>query len=80
LRDQLTRAQNEAAEYLDNWRRAAADLSNARKRMLREQAEFNASATARVLERVLPIVDDVDRAMELLPASRRTAIGQTASG
>ena len=78
LRDQLTRAQNEAAEYLDNWRRAAADLSNARKRMLREQAEFNASATARVLERVLPIVDDVDRAMELLPAEQ--ANGDWADG
>ena len=68
LKDQLARAQDEAAEYLDNWRRAVADLSNARKRMLREQAEFNATATARVLERVLPVVDDVDRAIEVLPA------------
>jgi molecular chaperone GrpE len=68
LTEKLARAQAEAAEYLDNWRRSAAELSNARKRMLREQAEFKATAAARVLERLLPIVDDVDRALDALPA------------
>lgn len=68
LQEQLAQAQAQAAEYLDNWRRSVADLSNARKRMQREQAEFNAAATARVLEKLLPIVDDFDRAFKVLPA------------
>jgi molecular chaperone GrpE len=68
LAEQLSQAQAQAAEYLDNWRRSVAELSNARRRMQREQAEYNATATARVLERLLPIVDDTDRAFKALPA------------
>lgn len=67
LAQELARAEAQAAEYLDHWRRSAAEMSNARKRMLREQAEYNALAAARVIERLLPIMDDVDRAMAALP-------------
>ncbi len=68
LNEQLAQAQAQAAEYLDSWRRAAAELSNARKRMQREQAEHAATANARLLEKLLPIIDDVDRAFAALPA------------
>jgi molecular chaperone GrpE len=68
LREKLSQAEAQAAEYLDNWRRAVADLSNARKRMQREQDELRRSASARVLERLLPVVDDVDRAFANVPA------------
>jgi molecular chaperone GrpE len=57
----------EAAEYLDNWRRSAAELSNARKRMLREQEDARATAAQRVLEKLLPVLDDMDRAFAALP-------------
>jgi molecular chaperone GrpE len=67
LAAELTKAQAQAAEYLDNWRRAVADMSNARKRMQREQSELQATAAARVLSRVLPVIDDMDRAFEALP-------------
>ena len=67
LAEKLVRAQAETSEYLDNWRRATAELSNARKRMLREQTEFQAKAAARVLEKLVSIVDDVDRAFAALP-------------
>jgi molecular chaperone GrpE len=67
LAEELARAQAQASEYLDNWRRTAAELSNARKRMLREQAEMNLAATARVMEKLLPIIDDVERAFQALP-------------
>ena len=65
---ELARKQAEASEYLDNWRRAAAELSNARKRMLREQEESRALASERILEKILPIVDDIDRAFAALPS------------
>src|SRR5512140_1430585 len=67
MAQQLAQAQAQAAEYLDQWRRATADFSNARKRMQREQADFQANANARLLEKLIPIVDDVDRAFAALP-------------
>jgi molecular chaperone GrpE len=68
----------EAAVYLDNWRRGAAELSNARKRMLREQEEARATAAQRVLEKLLPVLDDMDRAFASLPEDQ--AEGEWASG
>ncbi|MEJ5200110.1 MAG: nucleotide exchange factor GrpE [Anaerolineae bacterium] len=70
LREQLAQAQAQAAEYLDNWRRTAAELSNARKRMQREAEEYRATAAVRVLEKLLPIADDITRAFENLPADQ----------
>ena len=70
LAKQLSQAQAQAAEYLDNWRRAVAEMSNARKRMQREQAELVNTAAARVLERLLPVIDDLDRAFGALPAEQ----------
>jgi len=67
LHDQLAQAQAQAAEYLDSWRRATADLSNARKRMQREAEEYRATAAVRVIEKLLPISDDVRRAFDNLP-------------
>jgi len=66
LAEELAQARAEAAEYLDNWRRAIAELSNARKRMLREQADLSAMATARILEALLPIAADMERAFAAL--------------
>jgi molecular chaperone GrpE len=72
LEEQLAQAQAKAAEYLDGWQRAVAELSNARKRMQREQAEFQAAAASRILEKLLPVVDDVDRAFTALPSEQAT--------
>jgi molecular chaperone GrpE len=70
LLEQLAQAQAQAAEYLDNWRRAIADLSNARKRMQREMDDCRATASAGLLEKLLPVVDDVDRAFTVVPAEQ----------
>jgi molecular chaperone GrpE len=78
LEQKLAQAEAQAAEYLDNWRRAVAELSNARKRMAREQEETIRGAAARVLERLLPVVDDVDRAFANVPAEQ--ANGEWVSG
>jgi molecular chaperone GrpE len=47
-----------------------AELSNARKRMARELEEYRTSAAERVLERLLPIADDIDRAISSAPANQ----------
>ena len=70
LQAQLAQAQAQAAEYLDQARRVAADLSNSRKRMQREMDEVRASASERVLERLLPVVDDVERVFANVPADQ----------
>lgn len=73
LQEQLAQAQAQADEYLDNWRRSAAELSNARKRMQREMDEYRAGAAARILEKLLPVVDDVDRAFTVVPPDQAEA-------
>ena len=70
LQEQLALAQAQASEYLDQARRATADLSNARKRMQREMDEVRASASERLLERLLPVVDDVERAFVNVPTDQ----------
>ncbi|GAB4516314.1 MAG: hypothetical protein Kow0047_28240 [Anaerolineae bacterium] len=67
LETELEAARNQAEEYLDQWRRTAAEFSNYRKRQEREQAEFVKQANAGLILRLLPILDDFDLAFEHLP-------------
>ena len=67
LRQELDEARAKEAEYLDGWQRARAELSNARKRFERERQSSYANAKADLLVRLLPIVDDLERAFETLP-------------
>ena len=67
LRQELEEAREKEAEYLDGWQRARAELSNARKRFQREQQRAYANAKADLLVRMLPIIDDFERAFETLP-------------
>lgn len=68
LRRQLEETQAKADEYLDQWRRSVAEFSNYRKRMERDRQEFQKTATADFLKRLLPVVDDMERAFAHLPA------------
>ena len=63
-RDQL---KAQAVENLDGWQRARAEFANYKRRMEAERAELTASAGAEALKRVLPAVDDFERAMQTLP-------------
>jgi molecular chaperone GrpE len=67
LRQELEEARAKEGEYLDGWQRARAELANARKRFQREQAQAFTNAKADVLVRLLPLVDDFERAFETLP-------------
>jgi molecular chaperone GrpE len=63
-RDQL---KAQAAENLDGWQRARAEFANYKRRIEAERTELTASAGAEALKRVLPAVDDFERAMQTLP-------------
>lgn len=67
LNQELEEVKAREAEYLDGWQRARAELANARKRFQREREQAYANARADVLARLLPIVDDFERAFETLP-------------
>ena len=67
LRKHLEEARAKEAEYLDGWQRARAELANARKRFQREQQGAYANAKCDVLVRLLPIIDDFERALAELP-------------
>jgi len=54
-------------EYLDGWRRTQAEFANYKKRIDREQDEARSRAMASVLTRILPVVDDLERAVRERP-------------
>jgi molecular chaperone GrpE len=51
-------------DYLDDLRRLQAEFENYRKRMMKEQAALVDRATARLVERLLPALDNFERAIE----------------
>lgn len=54
---QLAAAKAEAAANLDRFLRAAADLENFRRRVVREKDDLRVAATGRVLEDIFPVMD-----------------------
>ena len=64
LRAELEKARAQAAEYLDGWKRAQAELANYRKRVERDSAEARMAAIGRAAARWFPILDDFDRALK----------------
>lgn len=71
LEERLAAAEALAEEYLDGWQRSRAEFANARKRMQRESAETFRNATVEMITRLLPVIDDFDRAMQSVPESIR---------
>jgi molecular chaperone GrpE len=61
--DPLAKAQGDAQKYLDNWRRAEADFQNYKKRAEQERDESRRYAGVSVVINLLPIVDDLERAL-----------------
>jgi molecular chaperone GrpE len=62
--DPLAAAEAKAQEHLDDLKRLAAEFENYKKRAAREQAALSARATERLVKELLPIVDDLERALE----------------
>jgi molecular chaperone GrpE len=64
LEARLAAAQAEAESHLDDLRRLAAEFDNYRKRAAREQEAMFARAGERVVKELLPVLDDLERALE----------------
>lgn len=61
--DGLAQAKAEASANYDKFMRAAADLENFRRRTVREKEELRLFAASRVLEDLLPVVDNLGLAL-----------------
>jgi molecular chaperone GrpE len=61
--DRLAALEAERDEAVDGWKRAAADLDNFRKRVAREREEYVTLANERLVKELLPILDDLERAL-----------------
>jgi molecular chaperone GrpE len=68
LQARIAQLEKEAAEHKDNWLRATADYRNFKRRAEQERLELIRGASAALLLKLLPIVDDLDRATDSLPA------------
>ena len=73
LKEELERAQAEAADFKDKWMRSAAEFDNFRKR--NEQTRRNAylDGKAEILLKILPVGDNLERALTM--CDEKTAKG-----
>jgi molecular chaperone GrpE len=62
--DQLAAATAERDQYLDLLQRVQADFENYRKRAAREQERLVTHAHERLVRELLPVLDDLERALE----------------
>jgi molecular chaperone GrpE len=60
----LADAERRAQEYLDNWKRAAAEFDNFRKRVQRESAQQAARGIESLVAELLPVLDNLERALD----------------
>ena len=69
VEDELAAARAEAARNLDGWQRAQAEFANARKRFEKQRVEAYTNANADLVAKLLPLLDDFERALGTAPAN-----------
>jgi molecular chaperone GrpE len=70
LQTQLEAARAEAAGYLDDLQRLKAEFDNYRKRIVKEQTSLLERASASLLHRLLPVLDNFELAVASAEESR----------
>jgi len=64
LEERLAEVEAERDERTDDLKRVAAEFENYRKRVARDQASLAARAHERLVKELLPVLDDLERALE----------------
>ena len=62
--DPVAELERERDEYLDSLQRLKAEFDNFRKRTARDQASLAARASEALLKELLPVLDDLERALQ----------------
>lgn len=76
LEEVLEQTQKEAGSFREKWLRAAADLENYRKRAARERDDVAKFGNEKLLKDFLPIVDDLERSIDVVAQSEVGDTGQ----
>jgi molecular chaperone GrpE len=69
LKQSLIEARAKAQEYLDGWQRGQADFINFKKRLEQDKIDSVKYANAGLILKVLPVLDDFERAIGAVPPS-----------
>ncbi len=75
LRKDLAEAESKVSEYKDSWLRSQAEFQNYRKRLDRDQEMMYNSMKGDIIKKVLPVLDDLERALQNRPAENAWANG-----
>jgi molecular chaperone GrpE len=75
LQVQLTESQAKVQEFSEGWARERADFSNYKKRVERDNAQVYQNAKGDAYKRILPVLDDLERALANRPAEDAWANG-----
>lgn len=75
LVNQLKEAEAKIVEYKDGWARSQAEFQNYRKRIERDNEMMYASMKGDIIKKVLPALDDLERALANRPAEDAWASG-----
>jgi len=67
LEAEIERLKAEAAANLDGWQRALAEFTNYRRRHETERSQLVFLTGVKIIEKMLPVIDDFDRALANLP-------------
>jgi molecular chaperone GrpE len=73
LERDLAEARGKAEEHLYNWQRSAADFSNYKRRTDDERAQMGQFSNAILVNKLLSVLDDFDRALENVPPEAHDA-------
>jgi molecular chaperone GrpE len=67
LKQALAEEKKKSEEYMASWQRAQADFVNYKRRTEQERQEFNSYANANLILSLLPVIDDLERALDAVP-------------
>jgi molecular chaperone GrpE len=75
LSKKLAEAESKTSEYRDSWLRSQAEFQNYRKRLERDNEVMYLSMKGDILKKVLPVLDDLERALQNRAADDAWASG-----
>jgi molecular chaperone GrpE len=75
LQAKLAEAESKVSEYKDGWARSQAEFQNYKKRIERDNELMYASMKGDIVKKVLPALDDLERALQNRPADDAWANG-----
>ena len=71
LKQALAEEKKKVEDYLANWQRAQADFINYKRRTEQERQDFNRFANANLILSLLPVLDDLERALDSTPKTAK---------